>query len=220
MINLAKNKGGILAVRISKETVIQRLKNREQGIIDERYMRKYAVIIPIIEKKEGLEVLFEVRAKHMKRQPGEICFPGGKIDRQDASPHAAAIRELCEEVGISENQVTLLGKLDRIVSPFNQVIFPFSGVLNTTAFSPNKEEVDELFSVPLSFFLSHDPERYDVELSVQPGEDFPYGSIPGGKNYPWNKGFVPEYFYYYQNYIIWGITARIIKHFAEEIYES
>lgn len=204
-------------MEINKETVIHRLQNRKQGIIDERSMRKYAVIVPIIEKGNGLELLFEVRAKHMKRQPGEICFPGGKMDRTDPTPADAATRELCEEVGVSQEDVSLTGSLDRVISPFNQIIYPYVGMLHTTSFFPNEEEVHQLFSVPLSYFLTTEPDRHDVHLSVQTTPSFPYDSIPGGKNYPWSKGKIPEYFYYYKNYVIWGMTARIVKHFTDEI---
>nr|WP_275899625.1 CoA pyrophosphatase [Bacillus piscicola] len=196
----------------------ERFENKSQGIIDERTMRKYAVLLPLMEKGTEMDILFEVRAKHMKRQPGEICFPGGKVDRNDRSPAEAAIRELCEEVGVTEKDVTLIGNLDRVVSPFNHIIYPYVGLLNTDSpFMPNENEVDELFTVPLSFFQQTKPEKHDIRLIVQPEDSFPYESIPGGKNYPWNKGIIPEYFYFYSDKVIWGMTARIIKHFIEEL---
>lgn len=204
---------------IRKESLIQRFQHRKDGIIDERHMKRYAIYLPIIDKKEeGLHVLFEVRAKHMNRQPGEICFPGGKIDASDPSPAQAAVRELCEEIGVTEKDTKLVGHLDKIISPFNQIIYPFVGFLNENAtFCPNQEEVDELFTVPLSFFLETEPKCYDVHLKVEPENGFPYEWIPHGKNYPWKKGAMPEYFYFYEDYCIWGLTARIMRHFVEEL---
>ncbi|WP_158737506.1 CoA pyrophosphatase [Alteribacillus sp. YIM 98480] len=205
-------------MNVNKKTILKRFANRKQGIIDEYEMRRYAVLIPLIEIEEEMHLLFEVRAKHMNRQPGEICFPGGMVDSSDHTPGDAAVRELCEEVGVREEYVSLTGSLDRMVSPFNQIIYPYVGFLNRSApMSPNQEEVDELFTVPLSFFLDMEPERHDVYLNVEAGSSFPYEYLPGGKNYQWKKGVIPEYFYFYKDYVIWGLTARIIKHFIEEL---
>ncbi|MFB4164834.1 CoA pyrophosphatase [Alteribacillus sp. JSM 102045] len=203
---------------VDKQKVFKSFSNRQQGIIDENLMRRYAVLIPLIELDDELHMLFEVRAKHMNRQPGEICFPGGMVDSSDPSPADAAVRELCEEVGVEKEYVTLTGNLDRMISPFNQIIYPYVGFIEDTApMTPNQEEVDELFTVPVSFFLNTSPERHDVYLKVEPASSFPFKYIPGGENYPWRKGVIPEYFYFYNQYVIWGLTARIIKHFIEEL---
>ncbi|SDH58482.1 8-oxo-dGTP pyrophosphatase MutT, NUDIX family [Alteribacillus persepolensis] len=206
---------------LNKETITNRFRNRKQGIIDEFSLRRYAVFLPILEIEDTLHLLFEVRAKHMKRQPGEICFPGGMVDSTDNSPSAAAIRELCEEVGVDSQNVTLTGSLDRLVHPFNQVIYPYVGFLdNQTSMSPNKDEVDELFTVPLSYFMDTPPKKHNVYLQVETDSSFPYQHIPNGERYQWKTGVMPEYFYYYKHYVIWGLTARIIKHFTEEIQET
>lgn len=204
---------------IRKDVLVERFQHRKDGIIDEQYMNKYAIFLPIIDKKEeGLHLLFEVRAKHMKRQPGEICFPGGKIDPSDPSPAHAAVRELCEEIGVKKEDTTLVGHLDKFVSPFHQIIYPYVGLLDENAsLYPNRDEVEEIFTVPLSYFVETKPKRYDVHLKVEPENNFPYEWIPHGKNYPWRQTAMPEYFYFYQDYVIWGLTARIIRHFVEEL---
>ncbi|MGY4690413.1 NUDIX hydrolase [Salibacterium sp. K-3] len=202
---------------LKKEDITRRLSGRTQGIIDEKRMRRFAVFVPLIEKSDDIHVLFEVRAGHMKRQPGEICFPGGKVDDEDAGPAEAAVRELMEETGIHKNEAAISGSLDKIISPFNQIIYPFAGFIDPAAsFQPNEEEVDELFTVPFSFFLREKPAEHLVHLQIQPEESFPFEAIPNGRHYAWSAGSHPEYFYYYGPYVIWGLTARIMKHFINE----
>ncbi|SFP17063.1 NUDIX hydrolase [Salibacterium halotolerans] len=202
---------------MNKNDITRQLSGRRQGIIDEHQMRHYAVFVPLIEKEGDLHVLFEVRAKHMKRQPGEICFPGGMVDRSDRNPAEAAVRELCEETGIHQNEAAITGSLDKIISPFRQIIFPYAGFLDlASSFHPNEEEVDKLFTVPLSFFIDNEPDRHLIHLKVEPESGFPFESIPNGKGYTWSAGTHPEYFYYYGSYVIWGLTARIMKHFVDE----
>ncbi|NEU34154.1 CoA pyrophosphatase, partial [bacterium LRH843] len=59
---------------------------------------QFAVLVPLVQKQDELHVLFEVRAHHLRRQPGEICFPGGKIEPNDSTPQDAAVRETTEEL--------------------------------------------------------------------------------------------------------------------------
>ncbi|MFB5662154.1 NUDIX hydrolase [Alteribacillus sp. HJP-4] len=152
----------------------------------------------------------------MNSQPGEICFPGGMIDHNDPSEGEAAIRELCEETGVHRSDVTPLGALDRLVTPFQQIIYPFTGFIKEGAsFSPNPAEVETLFTVPVRFFIQTIPERHDIQMKVEISDTFPYEKIPGGKNYPWRGGTIPEFFYEYEGYIIWGLTARIVRHFVQ-----
>ncbi|RSL31608.1 CoA pyrophosphatase [Salibacterium salarium] len=196
---------------------MKQFENRKQGIINEHSMRRYAIFLPLIEIENDIHLLFEVRAKHMKRQPGEVCFPGGMVDITDESPADAAVRELSEEIGIHEEEASLIGSLDKIISPFNQIIFPYVGYIDKTAtYSPNEAEVAEIFTVPLSFFLTNQPVQHDIHLKVEAAESFPYESIPNGKSYKWNAATLPEYFYFYGDYVIWGLTAKITKHFIEE----
>ncbi|MFZ4451934.1 NUDIX hydrolase [Salibacterium aidingense] len=205
---------------INKDTVFRRMSGRKQGIIHEQRMRRYAIFLPLLEKDNDIHLLYEVRAKHMKRQPGEVCFPGGMVDNTDKTPAAAAVRELCEEIGIQEEQAVLAGSLDKVISPFNQIIYPYVGFIDQDAsYSPNEEEVGGIFTVPLSHFLKQEPFCYDVQLKIEPPASFPFEDIPNGKRYTWNAGTHPEYFYYYNDHVIWGLTAKITKHFLEELVQ-
>lgn len=176
---------------------------------------KYAVMVPLVEVNGELNVLFEERAHHLKRQPGEICFPGGKIDAVDKDEVSAAVRETCEELGLEREAVEVIGALDYLITSFH-IVYPFAAKISDyNQIGPNPDEVASVFYVPLEYLQSHTPELHHVDLSVIPREDFPYDRIPNGRNYKWGRGTVPEFFYYYKDRVIWGLTARILNHFLE-----
>jgi coenzyme A diphosphatase NUDT7 len=187
------------------------------GIIGENKALRAAVLIPLIKKEETYEVLFEVRAFHLKSQPGDICFPGGKIDPSDDSPLDAAIRETTEELGLGPSSIKPIGSLDRYVPSSQFIIHPFVGILETTDFKINKDEVDHTFTIPLNWLLSHEPVKHIVQMDPQPGEDFPYDKIAQGKAYNWRKRTIEELFYHYKDHSVWGMTARILTHFLKII---
>ncbi|MFC4559812.1 NUDIX hydrolase [Virgibacillus kekensis] len=200
------------------DTIINKIKNHSPVILGSEEFTKYAVLLPLIEKDEGIHVLFETRAETLRRQPGEICFPGGRIDERDASPADAAVRETTEELGITRKDISDVHSLDYMVSPFGMIVYPFAGMIhNSDSIEPNPAEVGEVFTVPLKFFLETEPVIHHVNLSVKPEDDFPFDLIVGGENYNWRTGKIEEYFYIYNDYVIWGLTARILSHFAELI---
>lgn len=173
-------------------------------------LAKYAVLIPLIENRDGLSIIFERRAHTLRRQPGEICFPGGKLE-PDETPLSCALRETAEELCIEQRQIAVLGPGDIFVSPFNFVIYPFIGRIKEYNRTFNADEVSEIIAVPLDFFLTSSPEQYKSTLVSQLPQDFPYGRIPGGENYKWATGTHDVLFYQYEQYLIWGITAHIVQ---------
>lgn len=201
---------------------IERLfKQRDANLLGRESMKLSAVLLPLIERDDELHVLFEVRAKSMRSQPGEICFPGGGIEEQDDNEAETALRETCEELGLERDQVELIAPLDHLVSPFHVVIYPFVGVIrNPKAMAPNEAEVDEVFTVPVKHLLEQEPELHYVHLNVRPDDSFPFQWIPRGKDYNWRIAKMPEYFYFYEDYIIWGLTARILTHFLDQIRKN
>jgi len=188
---------------------------RRRQILDEHLYFRSAVLLPLVEYGGEPGVLFEVRARHLKRQPGEICFPGGRVDATDADDAAAAVRETCEELGLAQSQVQLIGPLDVLVGAFPLMITPFVGRIPFEAVAPNPDEVAEVFVVPLRRLYAMTPERYDVPVKAEPADDFPFHLIPGGRQYNWRTYVLPEYFYFYEGKVIWGLTARILHHFLE-----
>ena len=198
--------------------ITEKIQTHKPEVLGSRDFAKFAILLPLIERDGEVHVLFEKRAETLRKQPGEVCFPGGRIDPQDLSPKSAALRETDEELGISEDEISDLFPLDYMVSPFGMIIYAFAGFIDSSAeFKPNPDEVGELFSVPLSFFLENPPRVYQINFDVQPEESFPYDLIVGGRDYSWRTRNLEEYFYLYEDKVIWGLTARILSHFIDII---
>ncbi|XKE94734.1 CoA pyrophosphatase [Metaplanococcus flavidus] len=200
------------------KSLVARVKDRIPEVLGNKEFAKFAILLPLIEKDGEIHILFEVRSHLLRNQPGDICFPGGRIDKQDESERDAAVRETMEELGIGRKQISDIFPLDYIVSPFGMIVYSFAGIIDPNVeFRPNPPEVDSLFTVPLSFFLEKDPKVYRVNFDIQPEESFPYDLIAGGENYNWRTRQVDEYFYIYEDKVIWGLTAKILTHFMEII---
>lgn len=184
-------------------------------IIDEELFAKSAVLIPLVkDNNDEWNVLFQVRASHLKRQPGEICFPGGTLDSPEENPRQAARRETSEELGLRPEQIYIWGQLGLIISPFNLLLFSFVGEIPPLdALNPSPDEVDSVFTVSLTRLLALEPKTHHVYVQAKPSSDFPFDKIPGGQEYPWRTGILPEVFYQIDGHIIWGLTARILQCF-------
>lgn len=196
--------------------VISKLKNRTPSILGKENFAKYAILLPLVRKEDGVHVLFEVRSLELRRQPGEICFPGGRIDLNDKDEKSAAIRETTEELGIENDEISGVFPLDVLLSPFGMILYPYAGFIeNFDNIQANPAEVGEIFTVPLSYFLENKPKIYYVDLKPEPQENFPLDLIVGGANYRWQKKQMDEFFYLYENRVIWGLTAKILAHFVE-----
>lgn len=183
-------------------------------------LSKFAIFVPLIKRHGELNFIFQIRSQYI-RQPGEISFPGGKVDNTDTTIEEAAIRELQEELGIQRNQIELLGELDYMVTPFRFVLYPFIGTISTDAtFQLNKDEVENIFFAPVSQLMKMTPKEHPIHLEVTPPEDFPYHLIPNGQNYNWRTVTLNEQFYEFDGHVIWGLTARILTHALEELKKA
>jgi 8-oxo-dGTP pyrophosphatase MutT (NUDIX family) len=188
--------------------------NRKVGIIGSH--RKSAVMLLLTEEDNEAHIVFEVRASHLRHQPGDICLPGGKIEENE-SPREAAIRETMEELNLEEQDIEYIGEMDYFVSPYGTIMYPFVARLKKSEVNPSKGEVDHIFKVPVSYLLHNEPQVYEMEIGPNIKEDFPYHLVKGGKNYKFSKGTLNQYFYSYENYVIWGFTAMVVKSFIEII---
>ena len=200
--------------------IIDKVNNRTPKPMDVKY--KYSVLIPMIKLGQNWELIYELRAKTLKRQPGEISFPGGGVEKGETF-RQAAIRETMEELNIGRNNINLIGELDYFVSYYNSTIHSFLGIIegiDKNKIKVNRGEVECIFTVPLDFFLKKEPDVYYIDLCVSIGNDFPFNLIPDGKGYGWQRGKYPVYFYEYEDYIIWGYTAKITKYFIDIIRPS
>ncbi len=179
---------------------------------------RFSVLIPIIEINGELNLIYEVRSKSI-RQPGEISFPGGKIEENE-SPEYAAMRETCEELGIEMDNIEVFSELDYATSKSGSFVYTFLGYIKNTDPSEilyNKDEVSEIFYVPLSYFLENEPEKYYMNYFPKADNDFPYHMVNDGNEYDWESIRYPVYFYKYKDYIIWGLTAKITYSFIKKL---
>jgi peroxisomal coenzyme A diphosphatase NUDT7 len=195
--------------------ILNQLKRRNPSLMGLEQLPKYSILLPLVEVENETHILFEVRSLKLRRQPGQICFPGGKIDENDRDQQHCAIRETCEELGIEEENIEDVLPLDTMISPHNHILFLFVGkITDINLIKPNEAEVGEVFTVPLSYFKKTIPDKYRIYFRAEPEEGFPYELI-GGKDYQWADRHVDQYFYQYNEKVIWGITGRILTYFLE-----
>lgn len=198
--------------------ILKQLESRKPTILGKEKLKKSAVLVPLIDINGETHILFEVRSMKLRTQPGDICFPGGRIDREDKSPKHCAIRETTEELGISKENIENIIPLDYVVSDLGRMIYPFTGRITAPGkILPNKDEVEEVFTVPLNYLLKTEPETYKINFQVIPEESFPFDRIVGGENYNWQLRHTDELFYHYKDKVIWGLTAKMLHHFLSLI---
>ena len=179
----------------------------------------FAVLVPLVQREDGLHVLYEVRAMTLRRQPGEVCFPGGHIEPGE-TPERCALRETEEELGIPVDKIRVLGRLDFIAHRANFIMYPILALIDgETADGMNicEAEVGETFEVPLSHLLSTDPIEYDYELIPTPARNFPYEVLNIPRDYKWQIGSENVPVYPWQGHAIWGLTGRITRHLVRMV---
>ncbi|OEC03595.1 nucleoside diphosphate hydrolase [Lysinibacillus sphaericus] len=193
------------------------LQQNQSLFIGEETAFRSAVLIPLVQVDDKWHILFEVRSLTMRKQPGDISFPGGRIDATDASPLAAALRETHEELGIDPTTIQVVGPLSPYVASSSFVTYPFVAIIDTNQIIPeyNKDEVEKVLTVPIDWLLNYEPYMHLVSVEPMPSIDFPYDKIVNGAQYKWRTRSMEEWFFDYEQYTIWGLTARILKHFIE-----
>jgi len=167
-------------------------------IAEVRPIRPAAVLVPVVDHGEPT-VLLTQRAQHLPDHPGQISFPGGKIDAEDASPLASALREAEEEIGLDRKHVTPIGYLDLYMTTLGYRIVPaIARVKPGFALTLNTSEVDAAFEVPLAFLM----DQNNVERHARDWQGITrhYYAITFGERY------------------IWGVTAGILRNLYDRIY--
>lgn len=190
----------------------QALTRRTPGPMDAT--ARYAVLVPLVELEGGLHLLYEVRAAALRRQPGEVCFPGGRMEGSETAAECA-LRETWEELSIPQSAIRILGPLDFLCHRSGFVMYPILAAVDAQAtqqLAPNPAEVEDTFLVPLSSLSQMTPEQYRYELIPAPGEEFPYERIGIPKDYRWQHGVETGPIYPWQGKTIWGLTGRITRH--------
>jgi 8-oxo-dGTP pyrophosphatase MutT (NUDIX family) len=163
--------------------------------------QRAAVLVPIVERPDGLTVLLTQRASHLKKHPGQISFPGGRMEPSDAGPWEAALRETEEEIGLAREFVTLAGYLhDHLVITGYAVTPVVAFVRPGFDIRLDVTEVEEVFEVPLEFIM--DPANHVLCERTLGGHSFVAHDIP------------------YQGRNIWGATAGMLMSLYRLIRET
>lgn len=155
-----------------------------------------AVLVPLIESPDGFDVLLTLRPSDMKKHPGQVAFPGGRMEPSDQDAVACALREAEEEVGLPQHDVEVLGALDPYLTITGYDVTPVVGaIMGPVTPKPDPKEVSDVFNVPLAFLL--DPANHQrVERDFN-GLRRAYYAMP------------------YNNRYIWGATAGMILNLHE-----
>jgi 8-oxo-dGTP pyrophosphatase MutT (NUDIX family) len=181
---------------------------------------KAAVLLPIVHVDDQLDLLFQVRSKKLKWQPGDICFPGGRVELTDINPEHTAKRETAEELGIAFNQITILGQLPKFIATLGMMIYPFVGTINSLDdLQLNHDEVEQIFTVPIKWFIDNQPQCATMFLGQKPADNFPFDVITNRSTNWQKRSEHAVYYYQYQNWVIWGLTAQLLKFFIDTIGE-
>ena len=200
--------------KLSMDDIASRLKDRPVGVIGKR--REYSVLMPLVEKDGEICFLFEVRSQDIA-QPGDVCFPGGRIEEGE-TPVEAALREACEEIGLKRDDVKVFGRFDSMMEVGRIVIHTVVAEISESALDNLKtdSEVKECFTVPLEFFAENKPDYHPIPI-IQDTEGFPFDEHGIDRNYRWRKAHADTFFWHYEGHLIWGLTAGIVEWFMEEV---
>ncbi len=161
-----------------------------------RPLKAAAVLVPIVDRSQGPQVLLTRRTDHLHDHAGQISFPGGRIDPGDETPEAAALRETEEEIGLPPTKVRLVGRLDTYIVRTGFEVHPVVGLVRPPFdLALDSFEVAEVFEVPLAFFL-------------RPGAKERHSRVFRGRE----RFF---YAYPYGDHYIWGATAGMLGNLVE-----
>ncbi len=158
-----------------------------------------AVLVPLVARESDWYVLLTQRTQHLKSHPGQISFPGGRLEAQDAGPVAAALRETREEIGLDGQHIRLAGLLDEYETGTGFAVTPVVGFVSPGfTLTLQAFEVAEAFEVPLAFLL--DKRNHQTRSRMHKGAKRRY------------------YVFEYENRYIWGATAAMIMNLYERMH--
>ena len=160
-----------------------------------------AVLAPIVRRPSGFTVLLTLRSSAMPSHAGQVSFPGGRVQAEDAGPVATALRETLEETGIAPAFITPVGGFGMYRTGTNYVITPIVGFVDPGfALAPDPREVDDVFETPLAFLMN--AANHELHARDFQGVRREYYAMPWEGRY------------------IWGVTAGMIKLLYERLYED
>ena len=165
--------------------------NKNVRLPPDRKLRDAAVLVGVIDGAGEPSVILTKRTPTLKHHPGQIAFPGGKVEESDIDVVSAALREAHEEIGLPVENVDVIGTLPFHETVTNFTVTPVLALVKPFEAKPQEGEVAEVFQVPLSHVL--DADRYRVQARRWRGEQRAYFTVPFGP------------------YYIWGATARMLR---------
>jgi len=143
-----------------------------------------AVLVPLVNRPQGLQLLLTQRSAHLPDHPGQISFPGGRVEPGDADPAAAALRETSEEIGLAPVNVQVLGHLSSYETVSGFRVQPIVGWIDPPfELAPDPVEVADVFEVPLEFIL--DPSNHQRHFRMLGEMRRDYWAIPWLSRYIW-----------------------------------
>jgi 8-oxo-dGTP pyrophosphatase MutT (NUDIX family) len=160
-----------------------------------------AVLVPLITGSEGLSVLLTERTAHLAQHPGQIAFPGGKIEAADQGPLAAALREAREEIGLDSHFIEPLGYIEPYRTGTGCLVTPVIAAIKPGfSLAPDASEVADVFEVPFEFLM--DTRNHRVDSRFWRGADRRFHAMP------------------YKERYIWGATAGIIRTLHRRLFTA
>ena len=155
-----------------------------------------AVLIPIVNRPGGLTMLLTQRSDSLPDHPGQISFPGGRQEPEDASSAATALRECDEEIGLPPDRVEILGAIGRYETVTGYSVTPVAGWVEPPfELAPDPVEVADVFEVPLAFVL--DPRNFVQREREVSGRTRSYFAVPYGERYIWGATAAMILLFYY-----------------------
>jgi 8-oxo-dGTP pyrophosphatase MutT (NUDIX family) len=168
------------------EALALAISTRKRNVIPEGRGKKSAVLMPMFERDGEAHVVLLRRSENLRRHGGQVAFPGGRYEPEDASLEITALREAEEEIGLARADVRVIGALDDLYTFTGYVITPYAAWLDReVSFKPNPSEVSRVFSAPLSTFLQKP------------------------------SGFFPRAGHRIDGEFVWGATSMILKSLLE-----
>ena len=162
-------------------------------------LRDAAVLIPVVDRRDGASVILTKRTEKLRSHSGQIAFPGGRLDPTDPTPEYAALRETEEEIGLAPSYIEVVGRMPDYVSGSGFRIAPILSVVRPDfRLSINPDEVDDAFEVPLAFLMN--PANHTRDSRLWQDQQRYFYTMPFGERY------------------IWGVTAGIIRTLYERLY--
>jgi 8-oxo-dGTP pyrophosphatase MutT (NUDIX family) len=147
-------------------------------------LKPAAVLVPLVMRKGGLQLILTKRAGHLNAHAGQIAFPGGRVEASDADFGAAALREAHEEIGLDPRLVTLIGMSDAYETVTRFAVTPVVGLVEPYAtFEAEPSEVDAIFEVPFAFVM--DTANHQPQSRTYNGVERQFYAMPYGEHYIW-----------------------------------